>query len=371
MTSLRVPAPGRRSFAARLGALAVPRRARRLLDLNSILARRRFVPIRAAFYERLWAEAAAEIGALAESAGFGLTRITREGRITHVARSRVPLDDPLTSIALSDKAFTHRLFTARGLPLPRHLVFTRYEIDRAEAFLATLGAAAVVKPAAGTGGGLGVTTGVTDARRLRRAVAHASGFGPTLLIEEEVAGASWRLLYLDGACIDVVRRDPPGVTGDGHSSIRRLVAEENRRRLNGPVVALSPLRIDADMRNTLAAADLSLSHVPPAGRRIVVKGAVNENAADENHSLRDEVHPDLLERIGEMVRGLSVCFAGVDLIGGDLARPLAQSGTVINEINVNPGIHHHELVADPARAVPVPRLVLEHVFRTGRGVMDA
>src|SRR5688572_32104639 len=54
---------------------------------------------------------------------------------------------------------------------------------------------------------------------------------PTRRSSDLIAGASYRLLYLEGRLIDAVRRDPPTVTGDGYSTIRRLIAHENRRRL--------------------------------------------------------------------------------------------------------------------------------------------
>lgn len=344
-------------------------RARRLLDFQGILQRRRMAPIRAAFYDKLWRDAAADIGAEVEGAKLGLIRIRRDGLVTHVQRSQLPLDDTLTSLAISDKLFCYEIFLTRDLPVPRHAAFTLTERGRAEVFLQRIGKAAVVKPLAGTGGGMGVTTGVIDKAGLRRAARYAAGFGPNLLIEEEISGPSYRLLYLDGRFIDAVRRDPPSVTGDGKQSIGRLVARENRRRLAPPVDALSPLRIDSDMRNSLGRVGLTLAYRPAQGERLVVKGAVNENTASDNHSVKEIVHADIVRRIGDLVRAMAIRFAGVDLIGGDLTRPLDESGTVINEVNINPGIHHHILVSDPAVAVPVPRLILEHLFEKRTGVM--
>ncbi|WFL76296.1 hypothetical protein P7228_09825 [Altererythrobacter arenosus] len=344
-------------------------RARRLLDFQSVLQRRRMLPIRAAFYDNLWRSAASDLGAEVEVARLGLIRIRRDGLVTHVQRSNLPLDDALTSLVISDKLFCYESFLARDLPVPRHAAFTLTELGQAEAFLARIGQAAVVKPLAGTGGGMGVTTGVIDKAGLHRAARYAAGFGPNLLIEEEVSGPSYRLLYLDGQFIDAIRRDPPSVTGDDKHSIGQLVGRENRRRLAPPVTALSPLRIDSDMKNTLARAGLSLAYRPAKGERLVVKGAVNENTASDNHSVKGIVHHDIVRRIGDLVQAMAIRFAGVDLIGGDLTRPLGECGSVINEVNVNPGIHHHMLVRDPAIAVPVPLLILEHLFEERTGVM--
>jgi len=285
-------------------------------------------------------------------------------------------------------AGTGRLLAARGLPVPAQRVFARADPGPAEAFLAAAGGPVVVKPLGGTGGGRGVTTGIESPAALRRAVRHAGRFGPRLLVERHVPGASWRLTYLDGRLLDAVRRDPPAVTGDGRSTIRALIAAENRRRRAAvspagppgappaappagppvaPPVALSPLLIDADCRTHLARQGLALSHRPAAGRRVQVKGAANENAAEDNHSLPAAPHPDLVALGAGLVAALGVRFAGLDLMAVDIARPPAEAGLHVGEVNANPGLHHHVLIAQPARRVPVAEAILEHLFTTGAG----
>lgn len=368
MTDASLP----RSAARRRWLPTPPRlyRVRRLLDMPAVLQRRRLAPVRAAFYDALWGTAAEQVGAEAQPAAFGLTRIQRGGLATFVRRSDIMLDDALTVLVVSDKLLCYDLFRSEELPVPNHIAVTSDGLGEAEAFLERLDRPVVVKPLAGTGGGRGVTTGITGSGALYRAARYASGYGSRLLIEEEIRGPSYRLLYLDGQFIDAVRRDSPTVVGDGQRTIRQLVRAENQRRLTQPCTALSPLRIDEDMRNTLARAGRSLSSRPGRDERVTVKGAVNENASRENHAISTQIHPDIIERIGRLVRALNVRFAGVDLLGGDLSLPLADSGAVVNEVNANPGIHHHVLISDPHKGVPVAQKVLEHLFDNKVGVME-
>jgi len=79
---------------------------------------------------------------------------------------------------------------------------------------------AVVKPAYGTGAGRGVTTRIDSYKKLKQASYLAAAFKPQLLIEEQVSGDSFRLLYINGVFVDPIRRDPPVVVGDGQSSIK-------------------------------------------------------------------------------------------------------------------------------------------------------
>jgi D-alanine-D-alanine ligase-like ATP-grasp enzyme len=134
--------------------------------------------------------------------------------------------------------------------------------------------------------------------------------------------------------------------------------------------ALSPLVIDADMRNWLALTGRRLSSVPASGARIPVKAVVNENAAPQNHNVLSEVHPDIAARLGRLVRDIGVRAAGMDLIATGIGQPFEAGGIYVSEINANPGLHHHVLVADPASAVPVARIALDYMFANRTGVMQ-
>ena len=60
---------------------------------------------------------------------------------------------------------------------------------------------------------------------------------------------------------------------------------------------------------------------------------------------------------------------GVDLMAPDLSAPLGPGGPVVIEINGNPGLHHHVLVANHCEAPDVPRIVLDHLFNNRTGVV--
>jgi len=154
---------------------------------------------------------------------------------TIVSLSSVMLDDHLTLNAMGHKALTYDLLVTKGYKVPAHCIYTMTQMHKAEMFLLRQGGSVVAKPASGTGGGRGITTGITTTSQLRQASSYASRFDSTLLVEEHLTGGSYRLLYLDGRFIDAVRRDRPLVTGDGRHTIRQLVRIENqRRRLNRP-----------------------------------------------------------------------------------------------------------------------------------------
>lgn len=347
------------------------RNRRRLTDVWGIFERRRFRIIRNRFYDQLWRDAAHEIGAEIASLPGGLKQISRGNLRTFVDHSEIMLDSAITSRLLLNKAVTFDMLAAKGLRVPKRQKFNMESVDRALRFLHENDGPVVVKPADGTGCGHGVTTRITDRYGLLKAARHAAAFHNELLVEEQLVGASYRLLYLDGTFIDAVRRDSPVVMGDGRSTIRHLVSEENERRRESDVIsALSPLMIDLECRNTLSAKGLSPATIPAAGQKVMVKLAVNENGAAQNHLVRDEVHPEIVETGSRIVRDFGIGFAGLDVTATDISQPLSAGDTIFNEINAGPGIHHHYLVSDQNRIAHVAPRILEHLFSTRRGVME-
>jgi cyanophycin synthetase len=345
-------------------------RARFYADVPTVLLLLKFRELRKAFYRELWREAAQRSGAEIGDLGSGFSGISRNGMTTAVKLSSVMLDDHLTVQLVNDKAVTSNLLKQLGAPVPAFCAYTMSHLAPAEAFLATLSGNAVVKPAGGTGAGRGVTTGISTPKQLREASRHAARFAGELMIEEEITGHSFRLLYLEGRLIDAVRRDPPALVGDGKSTIRQLIKAENDRRLNDrPFTALSPIRIDNDCLGKLRAQGFTLRSRPAVRQSVVVKQVPNENAARDNHGVLSQVHPEIASLGARLVNAVGVRFAGLDLICKDIARPLTPDNGRINEINATPGIHHHYLVADRSNIVPVASIVLDHLFSRRQGVM--
>ena len=347
------------------------RNKRRVLSYQAGMARRRLRGVRNTFYQNLWAEAAASIGATCQERPNGLLQISTVTTATFVSQSDLMLDSELTLRIMANKALTYELMAKQDIRLPRHIAFDLDSLDRAVAFLEEQSGPVVIKPADGTGGGRGVTTGVSTKAALMAAARHAAGFNTRLLAEEQLSGSSFRLLYFDGAFLDAVRRDSPTVTGNGRATIAKLVKQENATRQSiDDITALSPLLIDQEARNTLAAQSIDARHIPEEGEEVRVKLAVNENASAQNHIVRDDVNPEIVEAGARLVKAFGIKFAGLDVTADDIAASVSDPRVIFNEINVNPGIHHHYLVANPEQSADVASKLLESMFRTRQGTID-
>jgi cyanophycin synthetase len=343
----------------------------------------------AAFYRALWTSAAAEAGfPVSLSGDGGGVDISLPCRTVTAHGSQCGIDTPDVLHRAGDKALVTRLLADAGLPVPPQRVFCLATLEVADAFRSTLAGTCVVKPAQDTGAGRGVTTGIRARRDLTRAAAVAAAAGARgssavasattsvrpvavacrvagllrgldtvpLLIEGQVPGANYRLLYLDGELIDAIRRDAPVVVGDGQSTIGQLLDALNRSRLDaGGIQAQMLVTRDLDLERTLAEQNLTAGSVPAEGAPVPLKTTINENAPGGNRPARDELCAAIVEQGRIAAELVGARLAGVDVITTDPRLPLEDTGGCVLEVNTTPGLamhyHGHEGATAPATEV--------------------
>jgi D-alanine-D-alanine ligase-like ATP-grasp enzyme len=322
-----------------------------------------------AFYARVWRDAVAKLGGKIDEVSHGVFDIKIDDFHTRVIGNTCDLDTLTTHIVVRTKPAVRRLLDRYGLPQTKYIPFAVDDMAPAISFLEKLGGECVVKPASGTGGGIGITTGVRTRNHLARAAWAAARFGGDLTIEEQVEGDNYRLLFLDGKLIDAVLRLPPSVIGDGKSNILQLVKIENERRAAlGMEVSHTQLTIDLDMKRTLERQQLSFSSVPNAGLVVTVKTAINENSANDNVTVMDKIARATIEDAALAAKICGVRLAGVDLILKDASVPLRQGGGIILEVNSPPGYYWHYRKRDgrlPLGEIVLNQLLADH--RSGHG----
>jgi D-alanine-D-alanine ligase-like ATP-grasp enzyme len=314
-------------------------------------------------YAGIWAEAAEAVGAEIEHLPSDVIELRLGASSTRVWRQWVMLDDVVTVRVALDRTLSHRLVSGAGLPVPTSRRAPVSDLSGVADMLDEPGALCVVKPATGTGGGRGTTAGVRTRAQLARAALLASRHDDEVLVERQARGDVYRFLFLDGELLDVVRRLPPTLTGDGHSSVRELIDAENRRRIDARGDAgLSLVTANLDAVFTLAAAGLDLGSVPESEARVQVKTVTNQSGPADNHTVREPVAPELVAEARSAAAAVGVRLAGVDLITPDLSAPLRAAGGVIIEVNGGPGLHHHYHVADRVGATRVAVPVLRRLL---------
>ena len=342
---------------------------------------------RDAFYRGIWLVAAANLGLDAHAVGGSCVEIDLGGEVLRMSRGTTSLETTEAFGRAGDKPLIHRLLSEAGIPVPDHRVTTLRTLAGVEPFVAA-SSGCVVKPALDGSGGRGVTTQVRTPDDLRRAaVAAAAAAGRAsrssgqtgrnvigriaaklgelgelpLLVEEQVPGDNYRLLFLDGLLVDAVKRAQPVVVGDGTTTIARLIERTNQARRNTPVERGAALITDdADLRATLSEQGLAPSSVPASGRRVVLKTAINEGAIADHEPATDLLCHSIIDDAARAATIADTRLVGVDVITTDPTVPLTRSGGCILEINTTPGLvyHYHERPGQ----IHVTRAILERVI---------
>lgn len=307
------------------------------------------IPGREEVYRELWERAARACGAAVDDLGDGFLALSRDDRRVVVRNGQVPLDDPVMLQLAAHKAVAARMLREAGLVVPEQQAYTIHDLAPARLFVAAHSGPCVVKPASGTGAGMGVTCGVETDDELARASVRAARWGRALVVEQQAEGDEYRVLVLDGRVLGAVVRRPPRVVGDGRSTVAELVARENERRVAARGRAgLWRLALDLDAVFALARQGWSPRSKPDAGVEVAIGATANENGPDDNET----VDPP------EAVRRAAVAAAGA--FGLRLAAvELRSAEAVIVEVNGTPGLHYHAQVADPSTAVDVAGPILE------------
>jgi len=251
-----------------------------------------------------------------------------------------------------NKPLVYRMLAQRQIPVPRHHVCRRDDLAAARRAVAALGGPCVIKPAVASSAGAGITTGVMHGQGLALPMARAGAYSRDVIVEDQVGGGNYRLLYLDGELIDAVLRRPPAIHGDGRSTVRQLIVSENARRAStGAEAAQSLVRIDRDVQNTLHAHGYHLGSIPASGAAVQIKTIVNDNRREENDGAADTLCQSIVACGSAAAEALGVRLAGVDVITKDPSVPLSDSGGVILEVNTTPGFYYHYLRKDEGAAV--------------------
>jgi cyanophycin synthetase len=328
---------------------------------------RKIKRIKADFYERMWKDAAARTGSAIEPLGYGIFKITKNGKSLLVQQQYTQWGDAVTDRLIANKRIVYDLLAKIDVPMPRYLHLKSPDLSSARSFMRKIDGPLVVKPAYGTGAGEGITTNVIGSRRLYQALAWSRTFCPETLLEEQIKGNNYRLLFLDGELLDCIIRHPPTVTGDGESSIRRLIQRENAARVNnGPPLAQDLIHLDLDTKYTLAAQGLILSTKPSKGQVVKVKDIINANRADENESPPERPSESLVELGRKISATIGVRLVGIDVIAKDLTGDLRDSRGAVIEVNTPPGHFYHHLKR--GQGYPVAVRLLEAAFKDGAPV---
>jgi cyanophycin synthetase len=262
-----------------------------------------------------------------------------------------------------DKELTARLLDDVGIPVPRQRVVR--DEDAAAAASHDIGFPVVVKPLDASHG-RGVSLNLQSEAEVRLAFQKAQEHRSYVIIEKFIPGHDYRVLVVNGQAVAVAERVPGHVVGDGVHTVQELIDIVNRdpRRGVGHEKVLTRLLVDHQALRLLEQAGLTLESVLAAGRVLYLRSTGNLSTGGTAIDRTDDIcyeNKEIAIRAAQVV-GLDV--AGIDFITPDIARPIAEVGGGIVEVNAAPGFRMHVAPSEGApRDVAGP--VMDMLFPPG------
>ena len=284
----------------------------------------------------------------------------------HQRRIQATMMDSTSALGVEiadDKKRTKEILSEMGIPVPQG--FSVASTEEALSAARRIGYPITIKPLVGNHG-RGITTNITAPEDLEQAYNNALKVYDTVLVEKFLDGFDFRILVINGKFTGAAKREPAFVFGDGKSTIRELIEEENKdpNRGFGHEKNLTRIKIDFMTERLLSAHHLKLEDILPAGEKLYIKSTANLSAGGKAIDVTDEVHPmvrAMAEHISEII-GLNVI--GIDLIAPTLTTSMSQSGGGVIEVNAAPGFRMH---LSPSEGKPrnVAASVLDMLFPPG------
>jgi len=262
-----------------------------------------------------------------------------------------------------DKALTKEILAEAGIPVPRGVVAN----TPAEAVEAAgwLGGPVVIKPCNGSKG-QGVSLLLEGPEEIASAFLLAKEVNGQVLVEEYIAGRQYRILVVQDKVVAVAERIPACVTGDGKTSVTDLIARINEDPLRGEdhEKPLTKIKFDKVTDLVLKRHNYTPQSIPGPGEVVYLRENANISTGGTAIDVTDRIHPDNIRLAVRAVQHIGLDVAGIDVVTGDIGKPLAKTGGAIIEINAAPGIRMHHY---PAKGKPraVADIIVGKLFPPG------
>jgi D-alanine-D-alanine ligase-like ATP-grasp enzyme len=247
----------------------------------------------------------------------------------------IALDKDATAHVLKHLGYT--VPTGRSFSCDGRLRVAR-DIGGAYAYAQKLGLPVLLKPN-DSSGDQHVCVAYTRAQFYAAARA-VFGASKKLLVQRIARGSDCSIVVLDGGVLMASEKTPPYVLGDGHSSIRKLLATSQRRSR----AARRPTYLSVDdvrVSRHLAHGRRTLETVPTVGQRVELLPCGNLGVGGDVRVVTDVLHPKLRALAIRVVGDMGLRLASLDLV---LSRPsdAPPERCTVLEVNSAPGLDTHE-----------------------------
>ncbi len=261
------------------------------------------------------------------------------GKYRKNIRATVTGNTSLIAVETADNKFTtSEILSEAGVPVPVQIKIKRSR--DALLFFKNNRKPMVVKPLIGRRG-IGVSTGINDAKTLVKAFRYAAANDKEVIVHEQAQGDLYRILVINNKYCAAVMLTPAFVTGNGKDTISTLIENFNNARLADKTKNLFPIETDKDTLHILALQQLTPESILPEGCKLQLKNTGNirfGSTATDVTDIVNEFNRFVCERVTKV---MNLDVAGIDIMSPDISIPLAENGGVVIDVNAAPDFRVH------------------------------
>ncbi len=243
---------------------------------------------------------------------------------------------------VDDKYLLKKKLSAHNIPTPKGGAFT--SLFMAKRLFEQLEKPVIVKPRAGSRG-RHTTTLVHTLEDFQQAFKIAKQLCHWVVVEEHLFGDVQRGTVIGGKLIGVLGGSSPKVTGDGRSTIAKLIKKADDVRPE----KVKPIKVNEYF---MQRQNLTMDTVLPAGQTVYLSEKIGVNYGGTSYDCTDETHPDNKQMLEDAAKILDISILGFDFIIPDVTKSWKEQKAGIIEANGAPFIqlHHDPLIGKSINA---------------------
>lgn len=243
---------------------------------------------------------------------------------------------------LDDKALMKKKLQTGAVPTPSGGNFVY--LTEAKKIFNTLNKPLIVKPRLGSRG-RHTTTHIYTIEQLTVAFKMAKQLCRWVIIEEQLFGNVYRGTVINGKLVGILGGTPPKITGDGISTIKKLIAQKNLDKTPG----ISDVQINQSILELLGRRNFSLNSILSFGETIEITEKIGVNYGGNSREVTNEAHPEIKPYLEKAAIIMGDPLLGFDFIIPDIYQPPDKQRWGIIECNGLPFINLHH---DPHEGTP-------------------
>ncbi|KKW10952.1 MAG: cyanophycin synthetase [Parcubacteria group bacterium GW2011_GWA2_49_9] len=285
----------------------------------------------------------------------------RNGKRRYFRYSSSDLNPLGASSIAQDKDYANFFMKRMGYPTVRGEAFlsddwakmlgSRRNRNAAFRFAKKLGLPVIVKPNSGSQGGN--VQLVHSPNELRKGLRTIFKRDRVALVQKYVSGRDYRIVVLDDKIISAYERIPLNVTGDGHSTIARLLQKKQKTF----IASSRDTQLKADdprIRTKLRHQGLSLTSVLKTGAKVFLLDNANLSTGGDSVEVK-RIHPEFAKLAIKLTKDMGLRLCGVDLMVEGTLEEKPKKFWVL-EVNAAPGLDHY------ARSGKAQEKIVEEIY---------